>query len=676
MTPGLDVREFLAGYLAESEEHLALASTQLMLLEAALQKGENLPRAVRELFRALHTMKGISAMIGAEPIVDIAHEMESALRVADQTGARLTLPAVDLLLRGVRAIEARVSRLARDQPLEPAGALIAELEALRTSPAAAPVSRAPHIEIPADLAPRLSGGEREQIEAGLRRGARLLRIDFVPSPTHVAAGLGITQVRQRLTALGELVKVVPQARAVTDGSSTVSFALLLLTAAAVDDVASAAGATADSVVILGSPVLPDAAPLDAVGEDPVAAPDPGRGSTVRVDVRRLDEALEGLSAVVVTHARLQALAAAGTDRAMQQAVAEAGRRLRDLRGAIMRARTVPVSELLDRAPLVVRGIAGPAGKKVRVEIEPSAIELDKAVADRLFPVLVHLLRNAVDHAVESPEQRRHDGKPEVATIRVACAQRSDAFLEMVVSDDGRGIDRARIAAKAGVPVPGTDEELLALLGRPGFSTLDVATAVSGRGFGMDIVLRTIGELGGELTLRTAVGQGSSFTLQVPLSITIVDVLTFACGAQTYVVPVRAVERLTEAQALGAVATPGARDRGAARLSSEDGRVLPLYDLAGLLGVARDGSPNAKVIIVRRGEERFGFEVDRMLGRKEVVMRPLADPLAQVAGVAGTADLGDGKPTLVLDLVALMRARSEARSDPRSEAHSESRGGLR
>lgn len=656
MTDGIDVREFLGGYLAESEELLGSANTNLLALDQALRKGDNHPRAVRELFRALHTIKGISAMIGAEPVVDIAHEMESVLKVADQTGARLPIPAIDVLLRGLRAIEERVAQLSRDEPLEVPRSLLAELASLRVGPSA--TSGAAELDVPADLAPRLSPGEREQLAQGVRDGSRLLRVDFVPSAENVAAGTTITTVRQRLTALGELVKVVPLSRPAASGQATILFSLLLLTARSDAEVAAEAQLDASRITVLGASVpLPATQP--APSEDLVQGPDPTRSSHVRVDIRRLDEALERLSALVVVQARLQALAAEG-GRELQQAVAEGSRRLRDLRNAVMRARMVPASDLIERAPLLVRGLAATTGKKVEVQTEATSVELDKAVADRLFPVLVHLLRNAVDHAIEPPEERRRAGKPESGTIRVACAASSDAFLELVISDDGRGIDRARVAARAGVEVPQTDDKLLELLVRPGFSTLDVATSLSGRGFGMDIVLRGVTELGGELELETELGRGTTFTLRVPLSITIVDVLTFRCADRMFVVPVRSVERLVEAESLPTMAPPGPSS-GAVRLSADGDRALPLYDLAALIGVPRVAPARPQVIIVKRGDERFGFEVDRMVGRKEVVMRPVIDPLVQAPGVAGTADLGDGKPTLVLDLLGLVRGGVQARA---------------
>src|SRR6185369_4087858 len=267
------------------------------------------------------------------------------------------------------------------------------------------------------------------------------------------------------------------------------------------------------------------------------------------------------------------------------------------------------------------------------------------------------LRNAVDHAIEPPDERRRAGKPEEGRIRVSCRERSDSQLELVVEDDGRGIDREAVARRAGAPVPRSDAELLDLIARPGLSTLEQATRTSGRGVGMDVVKRvTVAELGGELLLETHPGAGTRFTLRVPLSVSIVEAFTFACGGEIFVVPVAAVEDLVEIERADVVETPDPAHRGAdVRLLRRRGETLPLVRLDRLLGVSAAAAARPKAIVVRRDGDGWALQVDRLIGQQEIVVRPLADPLVQVAGVAGTTDLGDGRPTLVLDLAALTRA---------------------
>ncbi len=386
------------------------------------------------------------------------------------------------------------------------------------------------------------------------------------------------------------------------------------------------------------------------------------GGSLRVDVSRLDEALERLAALVVNRSRLTravaALTAAGAPtRELQAILQENARQLRDMRTAILRLRMVRVGDVLERLPLLVRGLRRSTGKSVRLELDVGDAELDKAVADRLLPALVHLVRNAVDHALESPEARRAAGKPEEGVVRVASHGRAGGLLDLTVADDGRGVDARAVAARAGMPVPPTPDALLEVLCRPGFSTRDAANATSGRGMGMDIVQRIIvDQLGGELGMETRPGAGTTFRLRVPLTITLLDALVFECAGLRYAVAVGSVEELVEVDAARLVWPAGA---GGVALLERRGNSVPLMGLARLLGRGEaDGHEGsvAKALLVRQRGELVAFGVERLVGQQEIVLRPLEDPLVRVPGVAGATDLGDGRPTLVLDLAALGLAR--------------------
>ncbi len=644
---GLDVQEFLSGYLAEAEEHLQASNGLLVAIEASQRKREPNPKAVRELFRALHTMKGLSAMVGAEPIVDLTHEMETLLRAADKSGGRLPPSAVDLLVKGLKAVESRVAALRRREPVPAAPPeLIAELNALRVDGPATAGSAGVALE--PELAAKLSLAEHEQLALGLAHGRHGRRVEFVPSPERAARGETITSVRERIAKLGDLVKVVPRST-----GAGVAFVLLVLTDATDDALAEAAGTTADRV----QPITLNAPRAAAPEEDSVQVES---RNYLRVDVRRLDDALERLSALVVTRAKLERAVArlhdgSGDLRALSAIVQENARQLRDLRGAIMRARMLPASELLERAPLIVRGLARASGKPVHLDVQVTDAELDKTVADRLFPALVHLLRNAVDHAIESPAERREAQKPEEGRITIGCSARAARELELTVSDDGRGIDKARVAARAGAQVPRDDAELLELICRPGLSTMEAPTHTSGRGIGMDVVRKVVvQDLGGELALSSTPGKGTTFTLRVPLSVTIVDAFSFACGAEVFAVPVSSVDDLAELSPDRVVSTPEPPGHPGThvQLFRHRGAAIPLYPLAKMLGGDAKTPERAKVIITRQGTEAIGFQVDRLIGKQEIAIRPLTDPLAVSPGIAGSTDLGDGKPTLVLDLPAL------------------------
>ena len=674
MADAVDLKEFLAGYLAEVEEHLASAGKNLLEVESALERGEARPRAVRELFRSLHTIKGLSAMVGVEPVVDLAHEMEALLRAADRGGGTLKAEAARALVQGVRAIELRVQALETGRAILPAPPqLLDALRAVATGgEGAAPVAEVQGLD--RDLAAKLSASETAQLVQGLAAGRAAWQIEFIPTPARIAAGLGITAIRARVEAVAEIVRIMPRALpASADAPGGLAFVLLLLSDATPAELAAAADVAPDDLVAVGR--RPAEAWSEEEEEGELAEPQaPGRPGgaprTVRVPVDRLDDALDKLSALVVTRFRLARavadLAARGVPVGeLGHIVAESGRQLRDLRNAFMRARMVSVAELLERVPLLVRGLRSTTGKDVRLEIDAGRAELDKAVGDRIFPAVVHIIRNAVDHAIEAPADRRAAGKPETGVVRVACFERADNQLELSITDDGRGIDVDKLARRAGRPPPQSDAQLLELVTLRGVSSADRPTATSGRGMGMDIVQRIALELGGELAVHTRPGAGTTFLIRVPLTITIVDAFTLTCSSRDFAVPVSSVEEIIEVDA------PAAADqvplvRGAVagtRLFERRGEAVPLVPLHAVLGMPAPGEPPRKALVVRRNGQPFAFAVDRMLGRQEVVIRPLEDPLTRVVGVSGATDLGDGRPTLVLDLIGFSRTLigEEARS---------------
>ncbi len=632
MADRIDFQEFIGGFVVEADELLKLATAALLEIDAALKDGGTRPKSVRELFRALHTIKGLAGMVGIEPIVEIAHGVETIVRAADRSGGRLRRDAVDVCLSAVRAIAERVRAIADGRTPEAApDRLLDAIAAADTShePAAPAQPVAPGWD------QRLSTGEHAHLVEALRSSRHAWSLVFVPSDEKSARGITITSVRDRLSEVGEIVKVVP--RALPEGG--VAFDLLVI--ADLDAAAVAEVSAASQVEAIVAPAEVIAPPAEAVQEPAVI-----NRSVVRVELERLDALQEQLSALIVSRFRLEreiaALHAAGTPvRALRELAELQGRQLRDLRRAILRARLVRVAEALEPLELLVRSLNRSSGHDVRLDLDAGTSELDKAVADRLLPAIVHIVRNAVDHAIEPAAERQSLGKPPGGTVAVRCREIGGNLVELEVEDDGRGIDRQAIAKRIGRELR-DDADLLDVLTTPGFSTRDVATRTSGRGVGMDVVKQVVGELGGELLLQSERGVGTRFTLRVPLTIAIVEVFSFECGGQPFVIPISSIEEILE---IGdRVEPPG---QGVS-LIERRGHALPLVALGSLLALDC-GAGARKALIIRRAGELVAFGIDRLLGRQEVVVRPIADPLARAPGIAGSADLGDGRPTLVLDL---------------------------
>jgi two-component system, chemotaxis family, sensor kinase CheA len=667
----IDLAEFLTAYLAEAEEQLTIANAQFLAIEQSLKNDRPHPRAVRDLFRALHTIKGLSSMVGVEPIVAIAHRMEAVVRTADRLGT-LALSALETLGEGLRAIETRLRAVRDGAPVPaPPNVLLEALDALESDGAAESNREGFVLDLDPALAEKLATFETEQLVQGLATGKRALQLQFVPSQERAAKGESISGVRERLAAVAEVVKVFPVSLPPSaEAPVGLAFILLLVTTATDEELAHIAGVVVSAIATIGltrrpAPGSAASASLALVPETPQAEPEAEPRSLLRVDVARVDDAMEKLGSLIVSRSRLtRAIAklgeAAADTRELKQIATEISRQLRDLRSSILNVRMVRVGETLERLPLMVRGLRRATGKQVRLELDAGSAELDKAVAERIFPAILHLVRNAVDHGIELPAERRAANKEEEGVIRINASSRSNTQLELSVSDDGRGIDRARVASRASADVPTTDAALLELLCLPGLSTRDEVTTTSGRGMGMDIVKRVVVEqLGGELALSTRPGAGSTFSLRVPLTIAIVDAFVIVCGAERFVVPVSSVEEIVEIDETRIIMAPITLPGGATQLGifERRGETVPLIDLAALLRIALVPGPRpARGLVVRRAGQPVAFVLDRVLGQQEAVVRPLVDPLVNLPGVAGATDLGDGRPTLVLDLVTLAGTR--------------------
>lgn len=663
MTGGVNLKEFVAGFVLEAQEHLHSVGRNLVATSEALKHQKPEPRAVRELFRSLHTIKGLASMVGAEPIVELSHEMEGILRTADRAGGRLSEQALDLLVQGTRAIEERVQRVSKAGTAEmsPAPSKLLEALALAQNPQAssAPIAQA-EIVLPDEIQRGLTAADREQVVQALEANRRAVLIEFEPSAEKAQRGLNITSVRDKLSKLGELIKVVP--RSTAKAPTGISFILLMVTDADNSGLGQACGSPESSIQEISlnraSSISSPSEGVDAIS--PVSETWESTDSTsIRVDIRRLDDVLERLSELVVTRSKLSRVAAKlraqGADvREFDAVIAENSRQLKRLRAAITQARMVPLADLLQRLPLIVRGLTKDSNRSVDVGLKAGTAEVDKAVADQLFPAVVHLIRNSVDHAIEPREERVRLGKPESGTISVKCDDSSGINLILTIHDDGRGIDRHAVAKKANQPVAQNDEELLEQITMPGLSTSEDVTHTSGRGMGMDIVRKTIESLRGSLSLSSRPGEGTTFTLRVPVSITIVDALSFESAGQVYVVPVAMIDEIVDVEPARVVKSPAPKsDRGfEPHLIERRGEAIPLIALDTILQKRgrRDVPPKALVVSQLRGAIAFG--VDRMLGQQEVVIRPLDDELLRVTGLSGATDLGDGNPTLVLDLASL------------------------
>ena len=672
--------QFIEDYYAECDEHLATARRVLLALETgAAEATPPDPALLRELFRSLHTLKGLAGMVGDTSAEQLAHAVEGALRAGERPGAPLPAPLVDALFAGVdmlgRCVAARRSSAAPPDVAAILAALAprAPVHQRTRHGAAGPPSP---VASPASATPR---DEDDEVDG------EVWHFEFTPSVALTDRGVGVDLVRARLRALGSILDAKPR---MAGGGLVFDFWVSVPAGRVPETAWSADGlrwtAARDERAHAGAEpggAVPSGGPAPAAAPVPPSAPAPGAG-VVRVELSRLDVVMRLVGDLVVSRSRLDDLVrqagdggrgAAGVRDELEETSAAMERQLRQLRESVMRIRLVPVGEAFERLRFAARDAIRESGKRVTLVFHGQRTEVDKLVVDRMLEPLLHLVRNAVSHGIESPAEREARGKPAEGTLTLRAAAAGDR-ITIDVQDDGGGIDRERVAARAralGLLEPGeelTDENLLKVLCAPGFSTRDEADRTSGRGVGMDVVRSTVHALSGELSVSTEAGRGTRFSIALPLTLMIVDALLVDVGGQQMAVPQPALREILQVESAAVV--PFENNDVVAYRSG----VLPLVRLARLFGLPQERRPSVYVLVVGADSAPMGLVVDRLLGLREIVVHPVTDPLVAVPGIAGATELGDGRVSLILDAVAILRLASDEREERARVARSAPRIG--
>jgi two-component system, chemotaxis family, sensor kinase CheA len=630
----MDLSQYAELFLAESREHLS-ACNQLLL---DWERTPANPAPVGGLFRAVHTVKGMAATMGYARVTDIAHRTENLLDLLRRGSRPATDDLLQLLFRARDALETAVelSVVGREDELNVAE-VVADLETAAEE-LAGPARATPAPPTPAAVEPPAATGRLVQVtlraEAPLKGGRALLAL-------------------KRAQALGAVHGVTPPQAAFESDDFDGRFSFRLDATAAAAEIERAVRAAGDvEHVVVGGEERRAAAPRAAVAGAPAEAA-PEKARHIRVDLRRLDELMDLIGELVTVRGRLNELAAARRDPAVDDVAIQISRLSADLQAGIIQARMTPVWQVFDRFPRLVRDLARELDKQVTFRVEGKEIELDRAILDELGDPLLHLLRNAVDHGIETPAERRRRGKAPEGEI-VLAAVRERASVAISVSDDGRGIDRARILERAkrdGLVDPHaealSDDQLLRVLARPGFSTADAVTSVSGRGVGIDVAVTRIRALGGSIDIRTEAGKGTSFVLRLPVTLAIVRALIAGVGRERYALPLTYVAETVE---FGVQPTTIVEGREAIVLRD---RVVPLVHLRRMLGVSGDAPTRCPIIVLEMGERRSGIVVDGMLGQQEIVVKGFDPPQGTLPVFSGATIMGDGIPALILDAGGLV-----------------------
>ena len=606
--------DIAADFVVEAQEILDRLGEQLVALEQLPDDRDQL----NAVFRGFHTLKGGAGFLAIQPMVDLCHAAEETLDAARAGRASLHARHFDAAQRSLDWLQAMLDAVAAGTEADHAPAeLIAQFDLAHRLPVPATAAAKPAADATID---------DDEFEALLDQ-------------LHGAAVPGAT-------------------------ASTATAAASASTADPFDDDAFEAlldqlhGAGAPGAV---SPPTSTSAPAPASAQPkpaPAAKPAPRAASpeaehTVRVDIKRLDAIVDLIGELVLARNRLKNLRTRLKDEELERAVGSLDVATARLQSAVMRTRMQPVGKVFSRFPKVARDVARSLQKEVDLELVGAETELDRNLVEALADPLVHLVRNAIDHGIESPAQREAAGKPRAGRVRLLAQQEGD-YVCIEVQDDGAGIDAERLRAKARekalidpeAAARLSPEECLHLVFLPGFSTKAAVTDISGRGVGMDVVQSRIRELSGQIQIQSEPGRGSRFSIRVPLTLAILPTLLVQAGEPVYALPLARVMEVLHAP------RTALRWFDARPVLDRQSHTLSLLDLRGWLGVEPLPVPLLTIVVLQRGDARFGLIVDQVHGREEVVIKPLPRALRGLPGYAGATLIGDGRLALILDVDGL------------------------
>ena len=610
------LKDVIDDYIVETTELIEQTEQDLVTLESQPDDKDLLNR----IFRAVHTIKGTSSFLGFERMAALTHRGEDVL---------------NKLRHGEMAVDAHVM----DVLLETVDTARLLLNSIREN-----------------------GSEGEHDIAGV-----LSQLDELLRESAAETGdAGAEQAAEEAPRTGEESPATPQADECGREEKT-------------QDVEECESPAVAEKTPEKSARTAAAEKRQAGGKSRRKRIETHSSQTVRVHVERLDDVMDLVGELVLVRNRLSQLVSEIAGRCVQStdngAVGE--KRLPQidqlvsaieqlqfisvqLQDAVMRTRMLPISNVFHRFPRVVRDLARESGKEVSLVIEGEDTELDKSVLELISDPLVHLIRNAVDHGIESPEDRAAAGKPRSGTVRLKAYQEGDHIV-VEVEDDGRGIDPERVkkaAVERGLLSAEdvgnlSDRDALNLIFMPGFSTASEVTGTSGRGVGMDVVKTNVTRLNGQISVSSTVGKGTRFTVRLPLTLVIAPALLAEVAGETVVIPLASVLETARLRDHSLTTMHG---RPVLRLRDE---VLPLIDLGQILQLREEeASDSAYAVVVGLANRTAGLVVDRLLGQEEIVVKPLGEYLSQVPAFAGATILGDGKVRLVLDVGEILRLASE------------------
>jgi two-component system chemotaxis sensor kinase CheA len=667
-------------FVSEAEEILETMRARLADLSDRLGAGaEADPEIVNALFRAAHSLKALAGMFRFDPISDLAHRLEDVLDGMRLGRVALSAPLLDWIDETVALFASLLGQVGDGAALAESAARITELTAgvgALTAPAA-PADDFSSLDLDANVLRALTEYEEHRLRENLRRGRLIALVD---APFEIKSfEEGLAELSAAMRESGEVLSTLPSPGEA--GESQIRFSLLVATDLGEAELAArvefpgaamrvvrtgraAARASAPARGVAAEPA-PEPAAVEIEGDAPAAIPEleslKSISDTVRVDIRKLDDLMNLVGELVIQRGAFGDLIARLAERSETAKIGKdfakvhkvLDRKLRELQSAVLEVRMVPLRQVFEKVSRVVRRLRRELDKQVELEIRGADTELDKLIVEALVDPLMHIVRNALDHAIEPADERRALLKEETGKISVEAFQRG-SHVVIEVRDDGRGIDRValrRRAEQAGRVQPGevlSDKETLDLIFAPGISTRDEVTETSGRGVGMDIVRSNLASLGGVVDVESTPGRGTAIAMTLPITLAIIQSLIVGVRDRRFAIPLNSV---LETLIVDPAAIQMSEGRALLNLRGTPLLLRRIDEEFGLTAGAP--APRPCVIVIGIGEQRVGLIVDRLEGQQDTVIKPIQGPVQNLRGISGATDLGDQDPVLVLDLSALV-----------------------
>ncbi|HSN59083.1 MAG TPA: chemotaxis protein CheA [Clostridiaceae bacterium] len=636
----MDTSQYMEIFLEDSIENLHYLNDSLLHLE----KDPGNKERINEIFRAAHTIKGMAATMGFGKMTALTHKMEDVLSEFREGHLEVTQEVITLLFKCLDTLESMANSIkagsSDDYPID---SLIKELELISFKEPAAYAGNADEMG--------LNEYELSIIQQAEGSGLNVFQIKVIISETTLLKAARAFLVVQTLEESGDIIKSVPAAQEIEKGNFDTSISLVYLTskdAGFIRNVITKISEIDEAVV---SPVSSKSESLKAKpAAEHFAEVHRKQQPSVRVDLNKLDMFMNRVSELVICRTRLEQIGCFDGTGELDDTLEMIARATTDLQELVMKIRMLPIGVILSRFPRMVRDLSVELSKDIELQIKGNETELDRVLIDEIGEPLIHILRNAADHGIESRMERTSQGKNPTGRISITAYQEGTSAV-IRIEDDGRGMSLEQIKTKAAEKAIDTsfmsDSEIMNLIFMQGFSTSDVITDISGRGVGMDVVKTKISDMGGTLDVFTEKGKGTAITIKLPLTLQIIKSLLVMAGNETMAISLGYIDRVIDYK------DNIIKKTNSLEVITYKEMVIPLVRLDKRLGLQDSGSIKKYIIIVSAGEKTAGLVVDSLLGQKEIVIKPLGKTLQVLKEYIGATILGDGRVILILDVAALI-----------------------